>query len=57
MGNEIELMNEVIAEDIEIMKEVMEEDIIPLMKYRQELEKKIGEGEIKRLYEMEQEVV
>lgn len=51
----LETMQEIIDEDLEIMREVISEDIIPLIKYRAELEKKIADREIKEMYELEEE--
>ena len=54
--NEIELMQEIVNEDIQIIKELIQEDIMPLIKYREQLEKKIFEKEYKELKKLELEV-
>jgi len=55
--NIIELMQECIAEDMEAMREVIEEDLMPLIKYRQEEERKILDKALKEVQDLEREEV
>ncbi|KKL91140.1 hypothetical protein LCGC14_1897690, partial [marine sediment metagenome] len=40
MPNDIETMQEIVKEDMELMAEVIAEDMLPLIKFREQLEKK-----------------
>ena len=40
MPNDIEIMQEIVKADIELMREVIAEDMIPLIQFREQLEKK-----------------
>ncbi len=56
MPNDLELMREIVKEDTELMKEIIAEDIVPLVKFREQLEKKEFEKAFKELQELEEEV-
>lgn len=55
MANDIELMEEIIAEDMEIMEELFQEDVLPLIQHQQQLEKKAFEKAYKELKALEEE--
>ena len=40
MSNDIEIMQSIVKEDLELMQEVIQEDMIPLIQFREQLEKK-----------------
>ena len=40
MPNDLEIMQELVAEDLELMREVIAEDMVPLIKFREQLERK-----------------
>ena len=54
--NELEVMQELVKEDIELMKEVIAEDIIPLIQFREELERKAFEKAHREMKSLEEEV-
>ena len=54
--NPIDLMKELADESVEALTELIQEEVAPLIKYRAELEKKIGNKEIREMRQMEQEV-
>jgi len=54
--NLIQLMQEIVEEDLEIMKEVVQEDILPLIKYREQLERKAFEKAHREMKKLEEEV-
>lgn len=56
MSNDLETMQELVKEDIELMREVIKEDIIPLIKFREQLEKKEFNRALKELQQLEGEV-
>ena len=49
------IVDELVKEEIEIMEELIQEEIAPLIKYRQELEKKIANKAIADMYKAEEE--
>lgn len=40
MPNDLEVMQELVKEDIALMKEIIAEDMVPLIRFREQLEKK-----------------
>ena len=52
----IELMQSIVAEDIELMKEIIAEDMIPLIKFREQLEKKEFEKAHREMLRLEEDV-
>ncbi len=56
MPNDIEIMQELVAEDIELIREVITEDMIPLIKFREQLEKKEFERAHREMQRLEEGV-
>lgn len=56
MPNDLEVMRELVAEDIELMKEVISEDLLPLMQFREQLERKEFEKAHREMKKLEKEV-
>ena len=56
MPNDLEVMQELVKEDIELMKEVISEDIVPLIKFREKMERKEFEKAFRELKRLEEEV-
>jgi len=56
MSSDLEVMQELVKEDIELMKEVITEDMIPLIQYREQLEKKAFEKAFREMKKLEEEV-
>ena len=56
MPNDLEVMRELVAEDIELMKEVISEDLLPLMQFREQLERKEFEKAHREMKKLEEEV-
>ena len=54
--NPIDLMKELAEESVEALTELIQEEVTPLINYRAELEKKMGNKEIREMRKMEQEV-
>ena len=54
MPNTLEIMQELVKEDLELMKEVLEEDLVPLLRFREQLEKKEFERALKELDELDE---
>ena len=54
--NPIDLMQELAEESVGALTELIQEEVEPLIKYRAELEKKIGNKEIREMRQMEREV-
>lgn len=54
--NPLDLMNELVEETVDAIKELMDEEVKPLIKYRSELEKKIGKKAIDEMYKMEEDL-
>jgi len=53
----LDIMKEILGEgDIDALKELVEETIMPLIRYRVNLEKKIANKEINEMYELEEQV-
>jgi len=52
----LNLMEDIISEDIEVMKEVVKEDLLPLIKHRQEIERKIFNREYEEQKRLEEEL-
>lgn len=53
---DLTLMQELVEEDVEIMQEVINEEIVPLIKFREELERKAFEKAYKEMQKLESEV-
>lgn len=49
------IVDELVAEEVEVMEELIQEEIMPLIKYRQELERKISTKAIADMYKAEEE--
>ena len=56
MSNDLEIMKEMVKEDIELMQEIIAEDMIPLIQFREKLEKKEFEKAHKEMLKLEEEV-
>ena len=56
MPNDLEIMQELVAEDIKLMQEIIAEDMIPLIQFREQLEKKAFEKAFKEMKKLEEEV-
>lgn len=56
MPNDLEVMRELVAEDIELMKEIIMEDMIPLIQFREQLERKAFEKAHREMKRLEEEV-
>jgi len=56
IANDLELMQEIVEEELEIMREVIAEDIVPLVKFREQLEKKEFNRALEELQKLEGEV-
>ena len=54
MSNDIELMQEIVKEDIKLIGEIIAEDMIPLIKCREQLEKKEFEKALRELKRLEE---
>ena len=52
---QLDIMNELTQLGMEVLMEVLEEEVKPLVEYRKELEKKIGNKEINEMLKLEQE--
>ena len=55
MSNDIEVMQELVKEDLELMREVIEEDMIPLIQFREKLERKEFEKAFQEMKKLESE--
>ena len=56
MPNDLEVMQELVEEDIELMMEIIKEDMIPLIQFREQLERKEFEKAFKEMKKLEEEV-
>ena len=56
MPNDLEVMQELVDEDIQLMQEIIAEDMIPLIQFREQLERKEFEKAHKEMRELEKEV-
>ena len=56
MPNDIETMQEIVKEDMELMAEVIAEDMLPLVKFREQLEKKEFEKAHREMLRLEEGV-
>lgn len=56
MPNDLEVMQELIKEDIELMREIISEDILPLIEYRDKLEREAFEKAYKEMKKLEEEL-
>lgn len=54
---QLDIMNELTQLGMEVLMEVLEEEVKPLVQYRKELEKKIGNKEINEMLKLEQEAM
>lgn len=55
MGNDLEVMRELVKEDIQLMQEIIAEDMIPLIQFREQLERKEFEKAHKEMQRLESE--
>lgn len=55
MSNDLEVMQELVKEDLELMQEVISEDLLPLMQFREQLEKKEFEKAFREMKRLEEE--
>ena len=55
MSNDLEIMQEMVKQDIDLMLEVIAEDMIPLIKFREELERKEFNKAFKEMKKLEEE--
>ncbi len=55
MPNAIEVMQELVAEDIKLMQEVITEDIIPLLQFREQMEREAFNKAHKEMQKLEEE--
>ena len=56
MSNDLEVMKEMVKEDIELMQEIIAEDMIPLIQFREKLEKKEFEKAFREMKSLEEKV-
>ncbi len=56
MPNSLEVMQELVAQDINLMKEVILEDMLPLIQFREQLERKAFEKAHREMESLEKEV-
>ena len=56
MPNDLEIMQELVKEDLELIQEVITEDLQPLVKFREQLERKEFERAFKELKKLEEGV-
>lgn len=54
--NDLEVMQELVKEDIELMKEIIAEDLLPLLQFREQLERKEFEKAHREMKKLEEEV-
>ena len=56
MPNDLETMQEIVKEDLELMQAVIREDILPLIQFREQLEKKAFEKAFDEMKSLEEDV-
>lgn len=56
MPNDLEVMQLLVKEDLELMKEIITEDILPLIQFREQLEKKEFNKAFQEMKRLEEEV-
>ena len=56
MSNDLEVMQELVKEDIELMQEVILEDMLPLIQFREQLERKEFEKAHREMKSLEEGV-
>lgn len=56
MSNDVEIMKEMVAEDMKLMQEIIMEDMVPLLQFREKLEKKEFEKAFREMKKLEGEV-
>ena len=56
MPNDLEVMQELVDEDIQLMQEIIAEDMIPLIQFREQLERKEFEKAHREMKRLEEEV-
>ena len=56
MPNDLEVMQELVKEDISLMREIIEEDMIPLIQFREQLEREAFNKAHKEMKKLEEEV-
>ena len=53
----IGVVDEVIAEEMQIMQELIQEEIVPLLKYKSDIDAKVISQKINEMYKLEAEAV
>ena len=56
MSNDLEIMQEMVKEDIKLMQEIIAEDMIPLIQFRERLERKEFEKAFREMKSLEEKV-
>lgn len=56
MPNDLEVMQELVKEDIDLMKEIIAEDLLPLIQFRDKLERQAFEKAHREMKKLEEEV-
>ena len=56
MPNDLEVMQELVKEDIELMREIIAEDMLPLIQFREQLERKAFNKAHAEMEKLEEEV-
>lgn len=56
MANDLEIMREMVAEDIQLMREIIAEDMLPLIQFREKLERKEFEKAFREMKSLEEKV-
>ena len=57
MTNDIEIMQSLVEEDLELMREVIQEDLLPLIQFREKLEKQAFNKAYEEMQRLEKEEV
>lgn len=56
MSSDLEVMQEMVKEDIELMQEIILEDLLPLIQFREKLERKEFEKAFREMKSLEEKV-
>ena len=56
MPNDLEIMKELVADDIKLMQEVIAEDVLPLIQFREQLEREAFNKAFREMKSLEEEV-
>ncbi len=56
MSNDLEIMQEMVKEDIALTQEIIAEDMIPLIQFRERLERKEFEKAFREMKSLEEKV-